>query len=355
MSVDSAPPASATASSQATKPQKFLFDRVYGPEEGQEAIWSSVEGLVSRFLEGYNVTVLAYGQTSSGKSYTMGTDRLNEPITEVPADRLGIIPRAVHTLFSAMQQLRGPKVNFTARNSYIEIYNEDLIDLLASSSAGQGAVLPQVQIREDKDGRIIWSGLREESVKNVEEVMDNLERGSAVRQTNSTDMNAQSSRSHAVFSITLTQKKFVGSGTPSAAGNRASKLPAVGSRSSTPTEGHRERPSSRLGADAGSDGEWVTVSSKFHFVDLAGSERLKRTAAAGERIKEGISINVSTTPDCEDGRAELLRSSRACTLSAMSFRPSETLRRPERRRISRTGTASLLGCCKTAWAVMRTR
>lgn len=290
------PAASSTTptANQSNKPaQRYTFDRVFSSDEGQCSIWSSVESLVSRFLEGYNVTVLAYGQTSSGKSYTMGTDRVassdlfdsdleDEADGPMSSDRIGVIPRAVHNIFHRIQSVSTTSNQISIKASYVEIYNEDLIDLIASSaSASMPGQLPQVTIREDKDGKIIWSGLKEVKVSNARAVMDLLERGSSVRQTNSTDMNAQSSRSHAIFSLSLTQKKLSGtSGNSPTAGKRSRVTsPTPGSRSGTPVPP--------------SDSDWVTVTSKFHFVDLAGSERLKRTSAAGERVKEGISINVS--------------------------------------------------------------
>lgn len=85
---------------------------------------------MDRFLEGYNVTVLAYGQTSSGKSYTMGTDHVEAEDLEGSADRLGIIPRAVGIIFDRLAQMsRDSKGSLTyqVKNSYIELYNEDLI------------------------------------------------------------------------------------------------------------------------------------------------------------------------------------------------------------------------------------
>lgn len=270
--------------------QRFTFDRVYSPEEGQGCIWGSVEGLISRFLEGYNVTVLAYGQTSSGKSYTMGTDRLSpsdlvdfeaDDTVELSSDRIGIIPRAVHNIFHRIRQLPPSSNQTTIKTSYVEIYNEDLIDLVASSSS-QSTQLPQVTIREDKDGKIIWSGLKEVKVSNASDVLDLLQRGSSARQTNSTEMNAQSSRSHAIFSLSLTQKKPSGGNSLSASLNQSGRRSQV----SSPTPGSRAETSA-----PSLDSEWVTVTSKFHFVDLAGSERLKRTSAVGERVKEGISIN----------------------------------------------------------------
>ncbi|KAI8453602.1 P-loop containing nucleoside triphosphate hydrolase protein [Phakopsora pachyrhizi] len=155
--------------------------------------------------------------------------------------------------------------------------NEDLIDLVACSQSAS-SMLPTGHIREDKDGNIIWSGLREVQVSSAKETMELLHNGSAVRQTNSTQMNAQSSRSHAIFSIHFTQCKLSSSN-------------QVGSPSSTSNKRLSAHVTSPVSAGGELEGEWITVTSKFHFVDLAGSERLKRTSAIGDRIKEGISIN----------------------------------------------------------------
>lgn len=249
-----------------------------------------------------------------------------------PHNGMGIIPRAVSTIFAQAKKLkeeRGASWNYTIKGSFIEIYNEDLIDLLSSDDTG--GVRREVQIREAKDGSIIWGGLREVTVRNNGEVMNLIRQGTSIRRTNETDMNAQSSRSHAIFSLTLTQKKYTGSGLPPRSssplppsGRSPSRLARPGSlhtngspsaarvsspipgRPSTPSfqtaigRGAGLRPASSLGlrpsdgrADVADDdaGGWTTIVSKFHFVDLAGSERLKRTSAAGDRIKEGISIN----------------------------------------------------------------
>ena len=327
------PPPGATALPPgASKKQSFTFDRVLGPSDGQEAVYTnSVMPLIGKFLEGYNVTILAYGQTSSGKSYTMGTsvgdvDFESLVAGEQPDPQTGIIPRAVAQIFSEMKANPGARsgaTQYTARASFIEIYNEELIDLLAD---GEGDNRPLVQIREDKAGHIIWSGLKEVRVQSVSDVMNRLLQGSSIRRTNETDMNAQSSRSHAIFSLTLTQRKYVGGGPPPAAtpgirppssfgirsqtptgrttptGNRGSGLPrpassmhaaskvASPSRAGTPGGGSAfglrpasvasnsgrasPMPEENHGRTASEGGEWVTVVSKFHFVDLAGSERV---------------------------------------------------------------------------------
>jgi chromosome segregation ATPase len=147
----------------------------------------------------------------------------------------------------------------------VKIYNEQLRDLLVPESvphAERGAVT----IREDTKGRILLTGLHQVTINSVEDLLSALNFGSTIRQTDSTAINAKSSRSHAVFSINLVQRK---------------------TKQSTTQE---KRLSVPLEAMSGSEG-WITVDSKLHFVDLAGSERLKNTGASGDRAKEGISIN----------------------------------------------------------------
>ncbi|CAG8487035.1 13777_t:CDS:2 [Acaulospora colombiana] len=237
----------------ADKRSVFQFDHVFGPDASQEVIYeSAVLNLLEKFLEGYNVTILAYGQTSSGKTYTMGTAD-NE---SVPLESKGIIPRTMATLF---ELINSQSDKFVVTVSFIEIYNEDLIDLLGEGNLEER---PLVQIREDSKGNIYWMGLREMRVTNVHEVMEHLSRGS------------------------LNRQKFL---SHSSVGPPAT--PPPGSRPGTPK--YSSRPPSRATSALGKtdDGEWVTINSKFHFVDLAGSERLKRTAASGDRAKEGISIN----------------------------------------------------------------
>lgn len=122
-----------------------------------------------------------------------------------------------------------------------------------------------VSIREDTRGRILLTGLHHVNIDCAQELLDALNLGSTIRQTDATAINARSSRSHAVFSLNLVQRKL-----------RVESTPVKDKRMSMP-------------ADAFS--ETITVDSKLHFVDLAGSERLKNTQASGERAKEGISIN----------------------------------------------------------------
>ncbi|KAI8060833.1 P-loop containing nucleoside triphosphate hydrolase protein [Gongronella butleri] len=228
------------------KKHSFTFDHVFAPNADQTAVYTtSVLPLVHQFLEGYNATVFAYGQTGSGKTYSMGIG-----LDAQQPDEQGILQRFVDTLFSQLQG-RGDSATHDIRVSFLELHNEDLVDLLVSSSQTlKKENQPMVVIREDVHGNICWSGVREEPVSRPDELYSLLEKGSIARTTAATDMNISSSRSHAIFSVRLSQ-----------------------------TSTHPDT------------GITTTTTSKFHFVDLAGSERLKRTNAVGHRAKEGISIN----------------------------------------------------------------
>lgn len=271
----------------------FVFDRVFDEQTSQEGIWEYVSDGVSSFTKGYNVSILAYGQSGAGKSYTMGT---SGPEEQSDADVRGIIPRAAHALFEKLNGsatkpsgLQTPKrystqalstfailqktqnnvsKNWELRATYVEIYNEHLRDLLVPEHVPQ-ADRAQVTIREDTKGRIMLTGLTQVPINSAEDLLNALNFGSSIRQTDSTAINARSSRSHAVFSLNLIQKR---------------------SDSVVPTAKLDKRRSVPVEQINGAD-HVVTLDSKLHFVDLAGSERLKNTGATGDRAKEGISIN----------------------------------------------------------------
>lgn len=266
----------------------FVFDRVFGPEVGQEGVFDYVSDCVNAFTQGYNVSLLAYGQSGAGKSYTMGT---SGPLEQDDLEMMGVIPRAAFALFekldgnaakpgnanrSSMSHLRTParystqstpraEKNWSLKATYVEIYNEQLRDLLLPDTV-PAHERSAVTIREDVKGNILLTGLRQVEISSVDDLMAALNLGSALRQTDATAINARSSRSHAVFSLNLVLR------------NKKVSSPAE-KRFSVPLE-----------AMSGTE-PWVTTDSKLHFVDLAGSERLKNTGAQGERAKEGISIN----------------------------------------------------------------
>ncbi|KAG6116427.1 hypothetical protein E4U14_000217 [Claviceps sp. LM454 group G7] len=267
----------------------FVFDRVFSPEVMQDGIWEYLADSISAFTQGYNVSVLAYGQSGAGKSYTMGTSRPGEADDD---SMIGLIPRAASALFEKLDSshsgrssvaskrqstsnLRTPRAyqqnalgdrNWSLKATYVEIYNEQLRDLLVPDTTPANE-RTSIAIREDTKGNILLTGLRQVDINSVDDLMNALSFGSNIRQTDATAINAKSSRSHAVFSLNLIQRK--------------KKQPATGAerRLSMPLD-------AMTGQDVG-----VTTDSKLHFVDLAGSERLKNTGAQGERAKEGISIN----------------------------------------------------------------
>lgn len=150
---------------------------------------------------------------------------------------------------------------------WLQIYNEQLRDLLLPESTPPSE-RANVVIREDAKGRILLTGLHQVTINSVDDLLNALNFGSSIRQTDATAINAKSSRSHAVFSLNLIQRK-----------NKAQQLSTQERRYSMPVEALSTPDSS------------VTIDSKLHFVDLAGSERLKNTQAFGERAREGISIN----------------------------------------------------------------
>uniref|UniRef100_A0A8D0TWB9 Kinesin motor domain-containing protein n=1 Tax=Sus scrofa TaxID=9823 RepID=A0A8D0TWB9_PIG len=224
----------------------FTFDFVFGKNSTQDEVYNTcIKPLVLSLIEGYNATVFAYGQTGSGKTYTIGGGH----VVSVVEDQKGIIPRAIQEIFQNISE--NPSIDFTIKVSYIEVYKEDLRDLLELETS-----MKDLHIREDEKGNTVIVGAKECQVESADEVMSLLEMGNAARHTGTTQMNEHSSRSHAIFTISLCQVEK----------NRASAK----------------------------DGSWYSprhIVSKFHFVDLAGSERVTKTGNTGERFKESIQIN----------------------------------------------------------------
>ncbi|XP_032330564.1 chromosome-associated kinesin KIF4A [Camelus ferus] len=219
--------------------KSFTYDFVFDPSTEQEEVFNTaVAPLIKGIFKGYNATVLAYGQTGSGKTYSMGgaytAEQENEPT-------VGVIPRVIQLLFKEID--KKSDFEFTLKVSYLEIYNEEILDLLCPSREKA----PQISIREDPKEGIKIVGLTEKTVLVALDTVSCLEQGNNCRTVASTAMNSQSSRSHAIFTISIEQRKK---------------------------------------SDKNS-----SFRSKLHLVDLAGSERQKKTKAEGDRLKEGININ----------------------------------------------------------------
>ncbi|XP_037834085.1 kinesin-like protein KIF21A isoform X2 [Kryptolebias marmoratus] len=251
------------------KDKAFTFDYLFDMDSQQDTIYDTcTEKLIEGCFEGYNATVFAYGQTGSGKTYTMGTG-FDVNIVE---EELGIIPRAVHHLYKGIEKRRqaaqeqgrsAPEFKINAQ--FLELYNEEVLDLFDSARDMKQKSL--IKIHEDANGGIYTVGVTTRTVSSEAEMMQCLKLGALSRTTASTQMNVQSSRSHAIFTIHLCQVRVCASDNQ---------------------ENENENKVSNGNAEMD---EYETLTAKFHFVDLAGSERLKRTGATGDRAKEGISIN----------------------------------------------------------------
>ncbi|CAK4130104.1 unnamed protein product [Aphanomyces euteiches] len=221
-----------------TDKRQFAVDALLTEDATQEQVFEAVgRRVVDNAMDGYNGCIFAYGQTGSGKTHTMQGD-----MAEGSAER-GVIPRILEYLFEKLrpnQTLAG----FDMTCSYLEIYNEKIYDLLDSANAE-----PKT-IREDANAGIFVSDLLEEPVGSPHDALRLLEDGGKNRTVGSTAMNRESSRSHSVFTIKLTQR-------------------------------------------LDEDGVDITRKSTLHLVDLAGSEKQSQTGAVGTRLKEATQINKS--------------------------------------------------------------
>ncbi|KAL9416085.1 hypothetical protein AB3S75_039307 [Citrus x aurantiifolia] len=228
----------------------FLFDRVFGPTSQQKHLYDlAVSPIVYEVLEGYNCTIFAYGQTGTGKTYTMegGARKKNG---EFPSDA-GVIPRAVKQIFDILE---AQHAEYSMKVTFLELYNEEISDLLAleeTSKFVDDKSKKPIALMEDGKGGVFVRGLEEEIVTTADEIYKILEKGSAKRRTAETLLNKQSSRSHSIFSITIHIKEC------------------------TP------------------EGEEMIKCGKLNLVDLAGSENISRSGAREGRAREAGEINKS--------------------------------------------------------------
>ncbi|XP_049446554.1 centromere-associated protein E isoform X4 [Epinephelus fuscoguttatus] len=220
--------------------KSFSFDRVFTAEETTNQLYHNIaKPLVVSTVEGYNGTIFAYGQTSSGKTFTMmGSDR--SP---------GVIPLAVEDVFQTIKNC--PKKEFLLRVSYMEIYNETVTDLLVDSWKRK-----PLEVRETINKNIYVADLTEELVTSPAQALAWIRKGEKNRHYGKTKMNQRSSRSHTIFRMILESRE-------------------------------RSDPASGENADG------AIIVSHLNLVDLAGSERASQTGAEGTRFKEGCNINRS--------------------------------------------------------------
>ncbi|ORY72338.1 kinesin-domain-containing protein [Neocallimastix californiae] len=223
----------------------YTFDRVFGPEASQFLVYNEIVSPILReVLKGYNCTIFAYGQTGTGKTYTMEGDLSNIGDASVSIGKYcGIIPRTLMNLFEILER---EKDEFSVRVSYIELYNEQLNDLLSIDDNRK------LRIYEDVNKKgVVIANLEEVLVKSAKDGIKVLQRGAQKRQVAATNYNLKSSRSHCVFSITVHIK------------------------------------------ETAPEGEEMLKVGKLNLVDLAGSENIGRSGAENKRAREAGSINQS--------------------------------------------------------------
>jgi len=217
--------------------EKYSYDAVFTPGT-QEEIFEDCKDLVQSAVDGYNVTLFAYGQTGAGKTFTMAG---------VPG-QLGITPRTISELFSVIGGLQH-RFDFTLTGSMLELYRQDIVDLLAKGVESQTR-RKALNVRQDKSGAVVIENLTEEVVKSSADLDQVVDRGNQQRTVAATQMNSESSRSHLVLIV---------------------KIQSVNKETGDKMNG------------------------KILIVDLAGSERLKKSMTTAENQKESIEINKSLT------------------------------------------------------------
>ncbi|XP_019935694.2 kinesin-like protein KIF18A isoform X1 [Paralichthys olivaceus] len=218
---------------KANKDLKFVFDHVFDENSTQDDIFeNTTKGVLDGVMNGFNCTVFAYGATGAGKTHTM-LGAQNEP---------GVMYRTMKELFKRMDDAKEEK-EFAVAFSYLEVYNEQIRDLLANAGP--------LAVRDDGSKGVVVQGLTLHQPKSAEHILEALDSGNRNRTQHPTDMNATSSRSHAVFQIYLRQQDKTASLNPNA------------------------------------------CVAKMSLIDLAGSERASATNAKGARLREGANINRS--------------------------------------------------------------
>ncbi|KAL8614241.1 Kinesin-II 95 kDa subunit [Nucella lapillus] len=218
-------------------PKTFTFDAVYDWDSKQQDLYDeTVHDLVESVLEGFNGTIFAYGQTGTGKTFTMQGVKTSPEL-------MGVIPRSFDHVFNHIS--RSENQQYLVRASYLEIYQEEVRDLLSKDQS------KRLELKERPDTGVYVKDLSSFVTKSVREIEHVMNVGNQNRSVGATNMNEHSSRSHAIFIITVECSEI------------------------------------------GADGENHIRVGKLNMVDLAGSERQAKTGATGDRLKEATKINLS--------------------------------------------------------------
>ncbi|CAL1529612.1 unnamed protein product [Lymnaea stagnalis] len=226
-----------TKAGSSEPPKKFTFDSVFDWNSKQRDLYDEIfYGLVDSVLQGFNGTIFAYGQTGTGKTHTMQGLKTSK-------DEWGVIPNSFEQIFQHISQSQNQQ--YLVRASYLEIYQEEIRDLLSKDQS------KRLELKERTDTGVYVKDLSSFVTKSVKEIEHVMNVGNNNRSVGATNMNLHSSRSHAIFIITIEC------------------------------------------SEVGDDGENHIRVGKLNMVDLAGSERQSKTGATGERLKEATKINLS--------------------------------------------------------------
>ena len=231
--------------------KEFQFDHVYGPNSKQEGIFDDARPLLQTVMDGFNVSVMAYGPTGSGKTYSITGAGIGGGAS---GKHRGLVQRMLEDVFKTIKE-RAVIVDLSLKLSMFEIYNEDVRDLLAGGGAANtkaggpgGAARESLKVSTDRHGSVVIEGLEEYAVDSLSKGLALIEHGQGVRATCATNINEHSSRSHLLirFSVHSVDKRT----------------------------GERHR-------------------GKMYLIDLAGSENVSQSGAEGRVLREAIGINKS--------------------------------------------------------------
>lgn len=220
-------------------PKSYIFDSIFDERSTQEDVYAECRDLVQSVLDGYNITIFAYGQTGAGKTHTMYGN----------AESPGLVPRMLREIFALIGKQSSRTMKHSVRCYMMELYRDDLVDLLAPRGRkGQGP--PALEVKKDHRGNVIVEGVTERVTPTLADLERAIADGGDRRHVAATSMNSESSRSHLIFSIIVETV------------NESTKQVGFG---------------------------------KITMCDLAGSERIKKSEVTGDQMKEAQSINKSLT------------------------------------------------------------
>ena len=289
----------------------FTFDRVFGEDSTSAAIYDDVvrDVVQSVAQKGIDGTVFAYGQTSSGKTHTMqgsrgGGRKSGGGGDAAGGDIDGIVQMSARDVFATIAS--DPEHSFAIRISFLEIYNEEVRDLLVAGGdrvggIGSNRTLP---VREDSNGKVFVEGLTVHRVFNLDTLLHYLKMGEKHKAIAATGMNDRSSRSHTIFCITVERSTKPLPRTPVKTPVKAPAKTPTKTPGKTPTRMVRTRMQTRSAkkkaardvteapaAAVSTSGDGFKLVATLNLVDLAGSESVRHTGATGNRRKEGGKIN----------------------------------------------------------------